>query len=47
MDADTWLVYYLFVNHGVLPGDVERMSQRERALAFEMAQKEVKSRTKK
>lgn len=47
MDADTWLAYYLFVNHGVLPGEVERMSTRERALAFEMAQKEVKLRANK
>lgn len=47
MDADTWLAYYLFVNHGVLPGQVERMEPRERALAFQMARKEIKARPKK
>lgn len=47
MDGDTWLAYYLFVNHGVLPGAVERLNEKERILAFEMAQKEIRSRDKK
>lgn len=47
MDRDTWLAYYLYVNHGVLPGAVEGMGERERALAFAMAQKEIRNRKKK
>lgn len=47
MDRDTWLAYYLYVNHGVLPGVTARMDTRERALAFAMAQKEIRSRDKK
>lgn len=46
MDRDTWLAYYLYVNHGVLPGAVERMNERERALAYAMAQKEIQGRPK-
>lgn len=47
MDADTWLAWYLFVNHGVLPGTVAGMGERERALALAMAQKEIEGRPKK
>lgn len=46
MDRDTWLAYYLFVNYGVLPGKVSEMSEREKALAYAMAEKEMKSRPK-
>lgn len=46
MDRDTWLAYYLFVNHGVLPSTVAAMSSREKALSLAMAQKEIKDRPK-
>lgn len=46
MDRDTWLAYYLYVNHGVLPGAVAHMGERERTLAYVMAQKEIESRQK-
>ena len=38
------LAYYLFVNHGILPGVVADMSEREITLCWQMALKEMESR---
>jgi hypothetical protein len=41
------LSYYLFVNHGTPPSVVADMSDREVALCWQMALKEMKSRNRK
>lgn len=41
------LSYYMFVNHGTPPSVVAAMSDREVALCWQMALKEMKSRNRK
>lgn len=38
------LTYYMFVNHGWRPRQVERLTEREKALMLQMAVKEAKAR---
>ena len=46
-DPDTWLAYYMFVNHGRLPSEIVDLPKEERILMLQMALKEIKARKKK
>ncbi len=43
-DPDTWLAYYMMVNHGWRPQQVADLPPREKALMVVMAEKEINSR---
>jgi len=40
------LAYYMFVNHGWRPQQIDDLSDREKILMLQMALKEIKSRQK-
>lgn len=46
MDRDTAVAYYLCVRHGVLPHTVLDIPEREKALIFEISQKEARDAKK-
>lgn len=46
-DPDTLLAYYMMVNHGWRPRQVDSLPLREKALLAEMALREIRSRQKK
>jgi len=45
-DPDTRLAYYMFVNHGWRPQQVDSLPDREKILMTLMALKEIKDRPK-
>ena len=45
-DPDTRLVYYMFVNHGWRPQQVDSLTDREKILMTLMAVKEIRGRPK-
>ena len=45
-DPDTLLAYYMFVNHGWRPQQVDDLPYREKLLMTEFALKEIRSRPK-
>ena len=45
-DSDTWIAYYMMLNHGRFPSEVNALSRRERLMLVAFAQKEIKGRPK-
>lgn len=45
-DPDTMLAYYMFVNHGWRPQQVDDLSDREKIMMTRFALKEIHSRQK-
>lgn len=45
-DPDTLLTYYMFVNHGWAPHQVDGLTDREKLLMTQFALKEIHSRPK-
>ena len=45
-DPDALLAYYMFVNHGWAPGQVDVLTDREKVLTTQFALKEIHSRPK-
>ena len=45
-DPDTLLAYYMFVNHGWRPGQMDGLTDREKFLMTQFALKEISSRPK-
>lgn len=45
-DPDTLLAYYMFVNHGWRPQQVDNLTDREKFLMTQFALKEIHSRPK-
>ena len=45
-DPDALLAYYMFVNHGWAPGQVDVLTDREKVLMTQFALKEIHARPK-